>query len=129
MRCRRLVKFNNRQNVVWFGSYGLNSDGTAKFVNENDKHDNFGDKQVAVADSLTQRLSIIQQELWYAVNYGLPLLGNITSKLVIDSQVADIILAHPDVVNLKKIESNKIGHTYSATIFVTSTFGEIEINI
>ena len=129
MRCRRLKKFNNVNNVVWFGSYGINGDGTAKFYNEDNIHDNFGDKQEAVSDSLTQHLSIIEQELWYATNYGLPLLEKLNSKVEIDAAIAEIVLANPDVLFIKEFSSEKEGHNYSANMVVQSTFGDITLNI
>ena len=99
------VEFNN---VVWFGSYGITADGHSKFYNENDIHDNFADKQQGVCDSLTQRLSVIRGELWYNINFGLPLLEKIESKIAIDAAISEIVLAHPDVEEIATFESGAL---------------------
>lgn len=126
LRCRRLKENNGRKNVVWFGSYGINADGTAKFYNTANKHDNFGENQESVADSLTQRLSIIREELWYAIQYGLPLLSN-SNRMQMDFSVTEIIEEHPDVVSIEEFNSAINGTDYSAFVRVLTSFGEIDI--
>lgn len=129
MRCRRLKKIENTHHLVWFGSYGKNLDGTAKFYNPDDKHDNYGDKQQGVADDLVQRLSIIQNELWYAFEYGLPLFEKVTKAIEIDMEVMDIVLSHENVVSIIDFNSWIDKHTYHATMKVESTFGLIEVEV
>lgn len=129
MKCRRLKSDNNRNNVVFFGSYGLNADGTAKFFNPQDKHDNYGTKTIAIADSLVQRLSIIRSELWYAVNYGLPLLANINSKAIMDASVVEIIMQHPDVQDIISFVSDFSQHHYTADMIIQSVYGNITMQI
>ena len=129
MKCRRIKKQTNENTIVWFGSYGLNGDGTAKFYNPSDKHDNFADEQEGVRDSLTQRLSVIKNELWYNINYGLPLLEKIKYKAEIDTTVASIILTHENVLEITSFESSVIQHHYSAKFVVMTTFGELELSI
>lgn len=128
MRCRRVKRQTSENTIVWFGSYGLNSDGTAKFFNENDKHDNYGDKQEAVADSLTQRLSVIKNELWYNVYYGLPLIDKIKSKTELDAIVASIIFTHPDVIDIIKFESRVVNKHYYMSSVISSKYGDIQID-
>ena len=128
MNCRRNKLDDNHLNVVWFGSYGRNEDGTAKFFNEANKHDNFSEAQQSVIDSLTQQLSVLQGELWYAIDFGLPVLDN-PSKLELDAEVADIVLSHPDVVAITKFSSTKTLRNYDATITIESVFGELVLNI
>lgn len=128
MRCRRTKDFGGKWNVVWFGSYGTNGDGTAKFYNPDDKSDSFSEKQENVADSLIQRLNVIQQELWYDVYHGLPLLDNST-KSEIDISVAEIILAHPEVISIMNFSSTQTGHKYRAEITVQSSYGVVDVNL
>lgn len=128
MRCRRTKRENDVNNVVWFGSYGKNADGTAKFYNDSDKHDNFSEEQESVKDSLTQRLSVIENELWYAINYGLPLIGN-ASRVEMDAAIITIIDGHPDVSEITSFESEFIGHSYHAKIEIQSAYGVINISI
>ena len=125
MRCRRIVDGN----VVWFGSKGKQANGHAEFFNPNDKHDNYADNQEAVADSLTQRLSVIQKELWYATSYGLPLFEKTRSKATVDATVADIITQHPDVVSILSFSSEVVNHKYSCSVSVQSTFGVVDVNL
>ena len=128
MRCRRLKDVNGHKHIVWFGSYGINPDGTAKFFNANDKHDNFADEQQGVADSLTQHLSILQDELWYAIDYGLSLLDKRKSKLYFDAEAYEIIMQHPDVMEILEFNSEKIDTQYKATIKIQSTFGVVNVS-
>ena len=127
MKCRGIVRENGNKTVVWFGSYGLNEDGTAKFANE--AHESYTNEQQGVADSLTQRLSVIEGELWYDVYYGIPLLDKDTNKAIIDMNVANIINQHPDVQSIIKFESRVVNHKYTANIAVQSVYGELSLTI
>ena len=137
MRCRRLKRTNDGQLiVVWFGSYGKwgikdegHELGTAKFFNEDDKHDNFAIENEAVADSLTQRLNVIRGEIWYDLQHGLPLIENPANKTIIDSSVVDIVMAHPDVIGIKNFVSSKFNRAYTASLNVMTIYGEIELSI
>lgn len=119
LRCRAMKD----KNVVYFGSYGKNEDGTAM------KADNFSSNNQAVADSLTQRLSVIKSELWYAVDYGVPLLDKLRSKLQVDFVVADMIERHPDVVNIEEFISEVVDHKYTCHVKVNTTYGLVDIQI
>lgn len=129
MRTRRVKKDNDKLNVVWFGSYGKNSDGTAKFYNPDDKHDNYSDEQQGVADSLMQRLSVIEGELWYNVEIGLPLLEKNKTKLSMDAAVSEMILEHPNVIQIEQFESEIINNKYSAYVIIQSTYGTLELTV
>lgn len=129
MKTRRLVDDNNRKNIVWFGSYGKNDDGTAKFAKSNDKHANYADNTEGVASGLTQRLSIMKGELWYAINTGIPLLEKQVSKGVLDAFVVKTVLEYPDVREILLFESQKLEHEYKVRLKVQSVFGVIELSI
>lgn len=118
MICRKI----ENGNVVWFGSIGKNPDGTAI------KRDNFSKQQEGVSDSLTQRLSLIKGELWYNITYGLPLFDKIKSKVLIDSQVINIITSHPDVIRINNFSSTLERNNYSCYIKVITQYGNIDIN-
>lgn len=130
MKCRRIKKENQNNLLVWFGSYGKNQDGTAKFFNTKDKHDNFADEQEGLVDGLTQELSILQGELWYDINFGLPLLEKTKDKNEIDAIILELLLSHRDVEEILSFSSEITQeHHYSAMMSIKSTFGIININI
>ena len=130
MNCRRVKRENGKNIIVWFGSYGINEDGTAKFYNINDKHDNISTEQEAVGDSLTQRLSVIEGELWYSITEGLPLLNKIKSKIELDASVTEIVLGHPDVVSITSFSSQvNDKREYSTTFTVETEYGSLDVSI
>lgn len=119
MKCRA-IKDNN---IVFFGSYGINQDGTAK------KADNYSTEQQGVADSLTQRLSILKGELWYQFSYGIPLFEKVKSKTYIDTYVATVVKNHPEVVNIIKFNSKLENRHYSAEMEILSSYGPLNFTI
>lgn len=123
-----------RRDIVWFGSYGINHDGTAKFYNANNKHDNYATEKQAVADSLTQRLNVLQGELWYAVNTGFPLWDKHKNTNVLDIYITSTILKHPDVSEVIEFSSEitqkegKNYYIYSANVRIMTKYGELTIS-
>lgn len=86
--------------------------------------DNYVEDTDAVAASLNQRLSVIKGELWYQVNYGLPLTEKQQSTTVLDLVIGDIISSHPGVASLDSYKSKLVGHTYYYDCQITSVLGE-----
>lgn len=134
MRCRRLKIWkdendNIKKSVVWFGSYGKDENGKAKFYSTSNIHDNFSEKLQGLSDSLTQRLSILLGELWYNVSYGIPLFKKQKSKLSMDSFVIKTILNHPDVKEISEFESQIVDRHYSCDMKILSVYGDLELNI
>ena len=139
MKCRRLkLEYDAggnilRRDVVWFGSYGINQDGTAKFYNSTNKHDNYATGKQSVADSLTQRLNVLQGELWYSVNEGFPLWEKHKNTNVLDIYITSTILKHPDVSEVIEFSSEitqKEGqnyYIYSANVRIMTKYGELTI--
>ena len=123
MRCRAIE--NN--NVVWFGSIGKNEDGTAIFYDK-DKN-SFSKDTIAVQDSLIQRLSILERELWYRISYGIPIWEKAQSKALIDSTIASIITNHPQVVRINKFESKVENRNYSCSLEIVSEYGEFNLSL
>lgn len=101
-------------NSVKVGRGSLTTPSVANYVEDTD----------AVVASLIQRLSIIKGELWYQVNYGLPLTDKQTGVNVFDLVIADIISSHPGVASLDKYTSKIAGHTYYYSCQITSIFGD-----
>lgn len=156
MRVRRLVdeKAGSTRNrrVVWFGSSGtttkldangniithheMQEDGTiiqvptlfAKFVNPNNKHDNFSSGNEMVRDSLIQRLSVIRHELWYDYQFGMPLVDSNIAQVQIDSFVMQTITSHQDVIAILKFKSKIEGHAYTCDVELSTRFGSVEIS-
>ena len=128
MRTRRIINFGGQNRVVWFGSYGMKSDGNAMFVNPENVHDNFSEEKQMVVDSLIQYLSVIKGELWYNVYYGVPLPEKL-SKIEMDMELGEIIIEHPYVNEITSFESRMIGLNYECTFTVDTTFGEVEVSI
>lgn len=114
MRCRNSVG----NNIVWFGSSGITEEGKAK------KADNFVENEKAVAQSLKQKLSIIQGELWYHINYGLPLYNKIKSKGVFDAVILGIIEDHPSVKKIVSFESSIVNHKYTFTFTINTIYNK-----
>lgn len=133
MRVRRVMDERSgttrRRVIVWFGSYGTNTDGTAKFVNPNDKHDNFSSENTMVRDCLIQRLSVIQHELWYNYQYGMPLVDEDTAKVTIDNFVMKTIQEHQDVLEITSFTSNLDKHNYHCDVQFTTKFGNTSLSL
>lgn len=133
MRVRRVMdersSTTRRRAIVWFGSYGTNTDGTAKFVNPNDKHDNFSSENTMVRDCLIQRLSVIQHELWYNYQYGMPLVDEDTAKVTIDNFVMKTIQEHQDVLEITSFTSNLDKHNYHCDVQFTTKFGNTSLSL
>ena len=134
MICRRLKTWkdendNIKKSVVWFGSYGKDENGKAKFYSDENKHDNFSNKLQGLSDSLTQRLSILLGELWYNVNYGIPLMKKQKSKLTMDSFVIKTILNHPEVREISEFKSQIVDRHYSCDMKIISIYGDLQLTI
>lgn len=127
MKCRRIKEIDDKKNIVWFGSYGKNNDGTAKFYNEKDKSDNYSNEIEGVKDSLTQRLSVLQGELWYNVSIGLPLLDKTQTKGMLDTYVASTILKHPDVYDIIEFSSIHEKNKYTCYFKCSTKYGNLTV--
>lgn len=106
------LQLENKEGFV--GVYSLTTMPVQNYVSDTD----------AVVASLIQRLSVIKGELWYQINYGLPLTESISSGVLFDSVIADIIISHPGVASLDSYKSWITGHTYYYTCKITSIFAE-----
>lgn len=123
MRCRKLVRNEEGFDVVWFNSAGMNV-SKRMIVDEN-----FATEQQYIADDLTQKLLVLKNELWYAIQYGVPLLDKIKSKIKMDSFVASTIMSQPDVIKILKFNSSLNNRVYSVDVSILSSFGNINIEV
>ena len=119
LRCRAMK--NN--NVVFFNSVGKDETGRAV------KAENYSSERQAVVDSLTQRLSVIKDELWYLPEYGIPLLDKLRSKLQADLVIGSMIERHPDVIAVQDFSSEIINHKYMCKAIIETSYGTVYIQI
>lgn len=116
-------------NIVWFGSYGKNDDGTGKFINKDTKR-SYVDKNEGIKCSLIQRLSVIKGELWYNIDLGIPLFEKQRNKGVVDSYIISTVLEHPDVISITEFNSYIVNnHNYECDFKCTTKYGEIEVSL
>lgn len=85
---------------------------------------NYVEDTDAVVVSLIQRLSVIKGELWWQVNYGMPLTDKVRGTTLYDMVIADIITSHPGVASIQSYSSNLVGHTYTYTYTIKTIFGD-----
>lgn len=148
MRTRSLYRHkdslgNEHIDVVWFGTIGKQAmgfdnqawdvamwdemPGEAIFLRED--RSSFSERQQSVVDSLTQRLSIIRGELWYAMSYGLPLFEKNRSKIEFDAFILKVISSHPDVDSIISFKSEVVSSNYTCEVKIQSKYGPISINL
>ena len=84
---------------------------------------NYSEDADAVVDSLIQRLSVIKGELWYQVNFGLPLTEKNRGVTIFDMTIMDIITSHPGVAQLDSFTSSIKNHVYTFTGQIRSVYG------
>lgn len=106
------LQLENKEGFV--GVYSLTTMPVQNYVSDTD----------AVVASLIQRLSLIKGELWYQVNYGIPLTENTSSVALFDSVISDIIVSHPGVAAIENYQSYISGNTYYYTCKIKSIFAE-----
>ena len=98
-------------------------------ITKSAKAENFVDEQDAVVSALNQQLKIIKGELWYKMNFGLPLFDKIASKIQMDSAVIDIITNHKDVIVVNDFTSYISKGKYSCSMIVKTKYGDIPLSI
>lgn len=122
-RCRAMK--NNK--LVWFNSCGKDDNGKA--IKYSSTGTSFAKDKEAVATSLTQRLSALQNELWYDVEHGLPLLNKVKAKVEIDIAIATIVENHPDVVNIESFTSSVENKQYYCDLVINTEIGQLNLQI
>lgn len=98
------------------------------WYNENNHHDNYANGAEGVAQSLNQRLSLIQGELPHFKNLGFPLMQKKCNKQMLDSYVINVVNNHPDITQILNMSSSVINHEYKCSLIVNSKYGEIKVD-
>lgn len=80
-----------------------------------------------VAQSINQRLSLIQGELYHFINEGFPLLDKATDKVAMDAYLVKTVLHHPNVVKIINLQSKIVDHNYIAYINIETTAGNLNM--
>lgn len=104
-----------------------NRKAVIRYLSKIDRHDNYAKDLDAVAQSLRQNLSIIRGELWYNVDFGMPLTSSNLSKGILDSYVVDAILDNPYVYSIATFDSLVSNHHYKATFEANTIYGTAEV--
>ena len=121
MKCRNLVRNSDgTYNIVWFGSYGKDEN------NKKLSAENYVSQSEAVQMSLIQRLAVIKNELWYNINYGLPLFDKIRNKAIMDAAIIKIINEHEAVRTLINYTSSvdQATHIYYFSALINTVYNE-----
>lgn len=154
MRTRKMSHYTNKNNqdeynVVFFGVKGVNGTDEKGYpipIYDNDiaideslskseqielkikRQNSYADGLDGVSQSLNQRLSLIQGELYHFMNSGYPLLNNSCDKQMCDAYLINTILNHRDVISIKEMTSKVVNHNYIATIKVLTKYGDLTLN-
>lgn len=108
------------------GTFYLNGFQAGIFtLTQKDIVPNYSEDTDAVVDSLIQRLSVIKGELWYQVNFGLPLTEKNRGVTIFDMTIMDIITSHPGVAQLDSFTSSIKNHVYTFTGQIRSVYGNV----
>lgn len=105
-------------------TYSGSSSGRIEIKDEIVKLDSYADEQTGVRASLIQRLSVLKGELWYECYYGLPLTDKVVNKAIIDANIINIIMSHPNVKNILSYSSSVSGRKYRFDFTVLTTFAD-----
>lgn len=122
MICRKIVDGK----LVWFGSSGLNIDLTAK------KTSNYASGLDGIVASLSQRLSVMNGELWYRRDQGIPLFDKHKNKNLLDVYFSTTIFEHPNIISIDTFESEMLatnsGKLYSLKFSVVTDYGDLALS-
>ena len=157
MIVRRLKKYNDKLTLSFFGSIGLNdtikyyNENTKDFETYNANNDKYYTKDKngnniqyrgalktedglsycngveGVSQSLTQRLSLIQGELYHYLNEGFPLISKTCNKQMLDAYLVKIICNHTEVKSIIKLTSTIENYSYKAQIKIATNYGDIDL--
>ena len=103
----------------------------AVFIDENNddvtiKYNSYATGKEGVCQSIMQRLSLIQGELFHFINLGAPNFKT-TNKAMMDSYVIKTCLENKEVINIKSFNSVVKDNNYLCSIILNTNYGEVEI--
>lgn len=111
--------------LVMFGSYGVNPDGTAiRVVNDGSElasqKEDIAEGEDSLQYSIRQKLSVIKNELWYNYKFGIPLVDKIVNKAFIDAYIITTIKDINGVRTISNFVSQVEDKTYRCTFIVNN---------
>lgn len=118
-KCRNIVDGD----VVWFGSRGRDENGRAVPA------ENYAVDANAVRAAVIEKLSVLQKELWYDKDFGMPLVTKVKTKALIDAHVAAVISGNPGVLKIDTFVSSIRGREYRCEATVVTEYGTVELQI
>ena len=113
---------------IVFKEYGK-AKKNLKTINGKESAASFVDEKEGIISSLTERLSVLQGELWYKASYGQPITSITKSKILMDSFIVKVIESHPDVKSIDYFESYIENKKYYCYTTINTTYGNIELNL
>lgn len=116
MNAKVISDYKNKKiyNITWMDNPNYNN-GIDNSYNSN---------KDSIVDSLIQRLSIIKGELWYQINYGIPLFDKINNNNIFDSAIIKIILSHPAVKNIESFNSKIVNNQFQFNTVINTIYNE-----
>lgn len=91
-----------------------------------DNKNSYATGKDAICQSVMQRLSLIQGELFHFMNLGLPSY-KVVNKSIVDSYVIKTCLEVKEVINIKDFNSVVENNNYKCSIVLNTNYGEVEI--
>lgn len=90
---------------------------------------NFEENEDAVINSLYQKLYTLKRELWYSVNFGMPLLEKNKSKVNIDSFILQTLSQQEGVRNILVFNSKVENGEYKCNMELDTIYGDVNLSI
>lgn len=81
----------------------------------------------AVSQSLTQRLSLLEGELYHYIRAGFPSFKK-ANKNILDSYVVKVILNHPEVKSISSYQSRVENRIYYMNADIVTIYGELDFS-
>lgn len=123
-----IIYVNNNNYQVRFNA-GNNVDVDEVWMCSSIKNVDFVENEKAVASALIQKLSICKGELWFAINYGLPLFEKTTSRGIFDSRIALITSKQTGVLEIQSFSSKVEKTNYYASMNIKTLYGDVSLSI
>lgn len=98
-------------------------------INGIDRNNNYAEGREGVAVSLTQRLRVLQNELWWAINLGWPIAQKSYGKQIWDTYLTGVIQNHPSVLSISAMQSSIVKHVYRAVVSIQTRYGDIDLEV
>ena len=90
---------------------------------------NFEENADAVINSLYQKLYTLKRELWYSVNFGMPLVEKNKSKVNIDSFILQTLSQQEGVRNILVFNSKVENGEYKCNMELDTIYGDVNLSV